>query len=67
MGYKIISYKMFLNALCIVGDIVIVLLILKKVTSFTTLSPKIVFEETQMTCSLIIKYDAFISYFIYIL
>ena len=64
MGYKIISYKMFLNALCIVGDIVIVLLILKKVTSFTTLSPKIVFEETQMICSLLMQYGALMSYFV---
>ena len=33
----------------------------------TTLNPKIMFEETQMTCSLIMKFGVFMSYFIYIL
>jgi hypothetical protein len=33
MSYEIISYKIFQNALHIARDIVIVLLILKKVTS----------------------------------
>ena len=39
----------------------------KKVHVFTTLSPKIMFEKTQTAYSLIMKSDAFMSYFIYIL
>jgi hypothetical protein len=67
MSYKIIIYKIFLNVLQIAHDIVIVLLILKKGHIFTTLNPKFVFEKTQTACSLIIKYSAFMSYFIFIL
>ena len=44
MSYKIISYKIFQNALRIARDIIIVLLILKKVTSLT-ISLKIMFEK----------------------
>ena len=34
---------------------------------FTTLSPKIVFKKTQTACYLIMKYAAFMLYFICIL
>ena len=67
MSYKIIIYKIFLNVLRITHDIVIMLLILKKCHIFTTLNPKFVFEKTQTACSSIIKYGAFMSYFIFIL
>ena len=67
MGYKIIFYKTFQNALHIARDIVIVLLILIKCHIFMALSSKILFEETQMSCSLIMKSVAFMIYFIYIL
>ena len=39
----------------------------EKVHVFITLNSKIVFEKTQITCSLIMKSGAFMSYFIYIL
>ena len=61
MGYKIISYKIFQTALRTVLNIIIELLILKMCHVFTILNPKIVFEETQMTCSLIMKSSAFMS------
>ena len=67
MGYKIIFYKIFQTALRIALKIIIELLILKMGHVFTILNPKIVFEETQMTCSLIMKSSAFMSYFICIL
>ena len=34
---------------------------------FMTLSPKIMFKKTKTTCSLIMKFAAFMSYFICIL
>ena len=34
---------------------------------FMTLHPKFVFEKTEIVCSLIMKYGAFMSYFICIL
>ena len=34
---------------------------------FTTLNPKFMFEKTKTVCSLIMKSDAFMSYFICIL
>ena len=39
----------------------------KKYHVFTILSPKIVFERTQIACSLIMKFSVFMSYFICIL
>ena len=39
----------------------------EKVQVFTTLSPKIMFDKTQITCSLIMKFGTFMSYFTWIL
>ena len=39
----------------------------KKVDVFSTLNPKFVLEKTQTACYSIIKYTAFMSYFLYIL
>jgi hypothetical protein len=39
----------------------------EKIHVFMTLNSKFVFEKTQTACCLIMKFGAFMSYFIYIL
>ena len=67
MGYKIIFYKIFQNTFHIALRRHNRVISFEKCHVFTNLSPKTMFEETQMTCSLIMKAGTFMSYYVFIL